>query len=262
MFRNKPCKCYRNVKSVKGDVPDRVPRNDPVQCDEAVAAGSGGAQLRFGRAELPRERRGVFFAQVVRTDKLAYQEGVLFKISRRDAAVHGEQPAAVGFAQQAQKLCTRVVYGQVRHSGKERFAPRVIFCGAEHIEAAHLPSRDDTAAAAEREACGDQLLIPRIERGFGGERTYDLRAETARRENYERLYKLIYNSGYNPNETELSDSGMTVYYHKILPYSICKIGPLTILHEMVVFPDAEVCTDWDGSKDGLEEYCKWVNYKL
>ena len=80
MFRNKPCKCYRNVKSVKGDVPDRVPRNDPVQCDEAVAAGSGGAQLRFGRAELPRERRGVFFAQVVRTDKLAYQEGVLFKI--------------------------------------------------------------------------------------------------------------------------------------------------------------------------------------
>ena len=52
----------------------------------------------------------------------------------------------------------------------------------------------------------------------------------------------------------LSDSGMTVYYHKILPYSICKIGPLTILHEMVVFPDAEVCTDWDGSKDGLEEY--------
>lgn len=34
-------------------------------------------------------------------------------------------------------------------------------------------------------------------------------AETARRGNYERLYKLIYNSGYNPNETELSDSGMT-----------------------------------------------------
>ena len=34
-------------------------------------------------------------------------------------------------------------------------------------------------------------------------------AETARRENYDRLYKLSYNSGYNPNETELSDSGMT-----------------------------------------------------
>lgn len=34
-------------------------------------------------------------------------------------------------------------------------------------------------------------------------------AETARRENYERLYKLIYNSGYNPNESELTDSGMT-----------------------------------------------------
>lgn len=34
-------------------------------------------------------------------------------------------------------------------------------------------------------------------------------AETARRENYDRLYRLIYNSGYNPNETELSDSGMT-----------------------------------------------------
>ena len=34
-------------------------------------------------------------------------------------------------------------------------------------------------------------------------------AETARRGNYDRLYKLIYNSGYNPNETELSASGMT-----------------------------------------------------
>ena len=34
-------------------------------------------------------------------------------------------------------------------------------------------------------------------------------AETARRGNYDRLYKLIYYSGYNPNETELSDSGMT-----------------------------------------------------
>ena len=33
--------------------------------------------------------------------------------------------------------------------------------------------------------------------------------ETARRGNYDRLYKLIYNSGYNPNGTELSDSGMT-----------------------------------------------------
>ena len=34
-------------------------------------------------------------------------------------------------------------------------------------------------------------------------------AETARRGNYDRLYKLIYTRGYNPNETELSDSGMT-----------------------------------------------------
>ena len=209
MFRNKPCKCYRNVKSVKGNVPDRVPRDAPVERDEAIAAGSGGAQLRFGRAELPRERRGVFCAQVVRADKLAYQAGVLFKISRRDAAVHGEQPAAVGFAQQTQKLCTRVVYGQVRRSGKERFAPHVIFRSAEHIEAARVPGGDDIAAAEKLEARGDKLLIPRIERSFGGERTYDLRAETARRENYDRLYKLIYNSGYNPNETELSDSGMT-----------------------------------------------------
>lgn len=84
MFRNKPCKCYRNVKSVKGNVPDRVPRDAPVERDEAIAAGSGGAQLRFGRAELPRERRGVFFAQVVRADKLAYQAGVVFEISRRE----------------------------------------------------------------------------------------------------------------------------------------------------------------------------------
>ena len=34
-------------------------------------------------------------------------------------------------------------------------------------------------------------------------------AETARRESYERLYKLVYNSGYNPNERELADSGMS-----------------------------------------------------
>lgn len=79
-------------------------------------------------------------------------------------------------------------------------------------------------------------------------------------ENYKYNY---YNMGTSFDDVSfLSDSGMTVYYHKILPYSICKIGPLTILHEMVVFPDAEVCTDWNGSKDGLEEYCKWVNYKL
>jgi len=60
----------------------------------------------------------------------------------------------------------------------------------------------------------------------------------------------------------LSKEGMTVYYHKILPYSICKIGPLTILHEMVVFPDGSVCTDWDQSREGVEEYCGWVNFKL
>ena len=41
------------------------------------------------------------------------------------------------------------------------------------------------------------------------EATAQKSAETARRGNYDRLYKLIYNSGYNPNETELSDSGMT-----------------------------------------------------
>lgn len=79
-------------------------------------------------------------------------------------------------------------------------------------------------------------------------------------ENYRYHY---YNMGTSFDDVSfLADSGMTVYYHKILPYSICKIGPLTILHEMVVFPDASVCTDWDQSKEGLEEYCKWVNYKL
>lgn len=51
--------------------------------------------------------------------------------------------------------------------------------------------RESERAAAEREAAAQKS------------------AETARRGNYERLYKLIYNSGYNPNETELSDSGMT-----------------------------------------------------
>lgn len=34
-------------------------------------------------------------------------------------------------------------------------------------------------------------------------------AEAARKDNYDRLYKLIYGSGYNPNESELSASGMT-----------------------------------------------------
>ena len=51
--------------------------------------------------------------------------------------------------------------------------------------------RESERAAAEREAAAQKS------------------AETARRGNYDRLYKLIYNSGYNPNETELSDSGMT-----------------------------------------------------
>jgi len=30
----------------------------------------------------------------------------------------------------------------------------------------------------------------------------------------------------------------------------------------VVFPDGSVCTDWDQSKEGLEQYCQWVNYRL
>lgn len=51
--------------------------------------------------------------------------------------------------------------------------------------------RESAGEAAEREAAAQKS------------------AETARRGNYDRLYKLIYNSGYNPNETELSDSGMT-----------------------------------------------------
>ena len=34
-------------------------------------------------------------------------------------------------------------------------------------------------------------------------------AKAAQKESYERLYKLIYNSGYNPNEAELADSGMS-----------------------------------------------------
>lgn len=51
--------------------------------------------------------------------------------------------------------------------------------------------RESESEAAEREAAAQKS------------------AETARRGNYDRLYKLIYNSGYNPNETELSDSGMT-----------------------------------------------------
>ena len=51
--------------------------------------------------------------------------------------------------------------------------------------------RESEREAAEREAAAQKI------------------AETARRKNYDRLYKLIYNSGYNPNETELSDSGMT-----------------------------------------------------
>lgn len=56
--------------------------------------------------------------------------------------------------------------------------------------------RSETKRAGEREAA---------EREASAQKS----AETARRGNYDRLYKLIYNSGYNPNETELSDSGMT-----------------------------------------------------
>ena len=79
-------------------------------------------------------------------------------------------------------------------------------------------------------------------------------------ENYRYHY---YNMGTSFDDVSfLADSGMTVYYHKILPYSICKIGPLTILHEMVVFPDGDVCTDWNQSKEGLKQYCQWVNFKL
>lgn len=56
--------------------------------------------------------------------------------------------------------------------------------------------RSEVRRESEREAAGREAAAQKS-------------AETVRRGNYERLYKLIYNSGYNPNETELSDSGMT-----------------------------------------------------
>ena len=44
--------------------------------------------------------------------------------------------------------------------------------------------------------------------------------------------------------------------------SVSKIGKIVEMQELVLFPDGELCTDWDKTTDGLEEYMRILNNKL
>lgn len=57
-------------------------------------------------------------------------------------------------------------------------------------------------------------------------------------------------------------SGMNFRIHRGLNCTRIKIGNIIEMQEMVLFPDGELCTDWDYTKDGLEEFCKILKINL
>lgn len=56
--------------------------------------------------------------------------------------------------------------------------------------------------------------------------------------------------------------GMDFRIHRGLQNTRVKIGKIVEMQELVLFPDGELCTDWDKTTDGLEEYMRILNIKL
>lgn len=55
--------------------------------------------------------------------------------------------------------------------------------------------------------------------------------------------------------------GMDFRIHRGLQNTRVKIGNIVEMQELVLFPDGELCTDWDKTTDGLEEFMKVLNIK-
>ena len=59
-----------------------------------------------------------------------------------------------------------------------------------------------------------------------------------------------------------TEEGMTVRYHRGLAQTRLKLGCITEIESLVLFPDGLLATDWDRTTEGLEEYCKAANVVL
>ncbi len=55
--------------------------------------------------------------------------------------------------------------------------------------------------------------------------------------------------------------GMDFRIHRGLQNTRIKIGNIIEMQELVLFPDGCLCTDWDKTTDGIEEYLKILNIK-
>ena len=55
--------------------------------------------------------------------------------------------------------------------------------------------------------------------------------------------------------------GMDFRIHRGLQNTRVKIGNIVEMQELVLFPDGVLCTDWDKTCDGLEEFMKILNIK-
>lgn len=53
--------------------------------------------------------------------------------------------------------------------------------------------------------------------------------------------------------------GMNFRIHRGLQNTRIKIGNITEMQELVLFPDGALCTDWDKTTDGIEEYLHILN---
>lgn len=57
-------------------------------------------------------------------------------------------------------------------------------------------------------------------------------------------------------------NGMDFRIHRGLQNTRVKIGNIVEMQELVLFPDGTLCTDWDKTTDGLEEFLKILNIKI
>lgn len=55
--------------------------------------------------------------------------------------------------------------------------------------------------------------------------------------------------------------GMNFRIHRGLQNTRIKIGNITEMQELVLFPDGCLCTDWDKTTDGIDEYLEILNVK-
>lgn len=56
-----------------------------------------------------------------------------------------------------------------------------------------------------------------------------------------------------------SKNGMDFRIHRGLQNTRVKIGNITEMQELVLFPDGILCTDWDKTTDGIEEFMEILN---